>query len=175
MACNSIALNGISGHCSTAVGGIVEVYIAEASDVSALTYDTSNNVITEITMVDNAKFKKYTFRPQSSDFTSEFSSDVATGSAYWTSTVNMVFARAEASKRLDILALVTDDCVAIVKDKNGNYIYMGDETPVVASGGSHETGTASTDRNAYTVSLQTESAQPPHFVNASIISGIVAE
>lgn len=173
MACNSIALNGISGHCSTAVGGIVEVYIAEASDVSALTYDTSNNVITEISMVDNAKFKKYTFRPQSSDFNSEFSSDV--GSAYWTSTVNMVFARAEASKRLDILALTTDDCVAIVKDKNGNYIYMGDSNPVVANGGSHETGTASTDRNAYTVSLETVSAEPPHFVDPDIIANIVAE
>lgn len=175
MACNSIALNGISGHCSTAVGGIVEVYIAEASDVSALTYDSSNNVITAITMTSGEKFHKYTFRPQSSDFTSEFSSDIANGAASWTSTLNMVFARAEASKRLDILALTTDDCVAIVKDKNGNYIYMGDEDVVVATAGTHETGTASTDRNAYTVSLQTESGVPPHYVDASIISGIVAE
>lgn len=173
MACNSIALNGITAHCDTAPGGLKEVYIAEAADVSALTYDTSNNVITAITMDTGKKFKKYTFRPGNSNFNSEFQSDITTGAAVWTSNLELVFTKADANKRLEIYALVTDDCVVIVQDKAGNYIYMGDENPVNATAGTHETGTASTDRNAYSVTLTTESEQPPHFVDSEIIANLV--
>lgn len=177
MSCKSFSLNGIQAHCDSAPGGLREVYIAEASDVSLLTYDdpSTRNVIETITMDTDKKFKKYTFRPGNSNFNSEFQSDVTTGAAAWTSTLELVFTRADASKRLDILALVTDDCVVIVQDKAGNYIYMGNENPVNSTAGTHETGTATTDRNAYSVTLVTDGEFPPSFVDPDIIAGIVGQ
>ena len=173
MACNSIALNGITAHCDSAPGGLKEVYIAEASDVSALTYDESDNNISKIEMTTGKKFKKYTFRPGNCSFTSTFTSDQTTGSAYWTSELSLVFTKADSAKRLEIYALVTDDVVAIAQDKAGNFILIGDENPVNATAGTHETGTASSDKNAYSLTLSSESAQPPHFVDASIMSALV--
>lgn len=173
MACNSIALNGITAHCDSAPGGLKEVYIAEAADISGLTFDDSDNNISNIAMLTSKKFKKYTFRPGNCSFTSTFSSDQTTGSAYWTSELSLVFTKADSAKRLEIYALVTDDIVVIAQDKAGNYIYMGDENPVNATAGTHETGTASSDKNAYSITLTAESSQPPHFVDASIMSTIV--
>ena len=175
MACQSIALNGISGHCDSATGGIKAVYIAEAADVTDVSVNATTGVIDTITMASGKKFKKYTFRKQSSNFNSEASIDDAIGSRYWTNNVDMVFVKADAAKRLEMNALLQDDCVAIVLDQMDNYIYMGYDNPVSATAGTQETGTQFSDRNGYTITLTDQSNEPAHFVDSSIISGIVEE
>lgn len=173
--CVSIALNGIAGHCETAKGGIKAVYVAEAADVTDVSVNSTNGVIETITMASGKKFKKYTFRKQSSNFNSEASIDDAIGSKYWTNNVEMVFVKADAAKRLEMNALLQDDCVAIVQDQMDNYIYMGYEDVVSVTAGTQETGTQFSDRNGYTITLTDQSSEPAHFVDATIISGIVDE
>ena len=81
MACSQV-LNGIAADCQTNVGGVREVYIANYSDVTAIEVDDSSNMIKTITMADTAKFKKYSFKKNTSSMTSTLNVDPANGK-YW--------------------------------------------------------------------------------------------
>ena len=81
MSCSQL-LNGIAADCQTNVGGVREVYIANYSDVTAIEVDDSSNMIKTITMADTAKFKKYSFKKNTSSMTSTLNVDPANGK-YW--------------------------------------------------------------------------------------------
>ena len=86
----------------------------------------------------------------------------------------LVFNRMETSKRVEISALAKNDLVAIVKDANGKYWYLGKDEPVGATAGDGLTGTARADRNGYSITLQDNSLEMPYEVEASIIDALVA-
>ena len=83
------------------------------------------------------------------------------------------FNRMETTKRVEISALAVNDLVAIVKDANGVYWYLGYDEPVNASAGDGQTGTARGDANRYTITLQDNSKEMPMEVEASIIDGLL--
>ena len=61
---------------------------------------------------------------------------------------------------LDVL--FSNKLAVIVKDCNGVYWYLGKDEPVVSSAGTGETGTARSDGNKYTVTLQDTSLSYPY-------------
>ena len=79
----------------------------------------------------------------------------------------------ETTKRVEITALSVNDLVAIVKDANGVYWYLGYDEPVNASAGDGQTGTARGDANRYSITLQDISKEMPMEVDASIIEGLL--
>jgi hypothetical protein len=79
----------------------------------------------------------------------------------------------ETVKRVEITALALGDLAVIVKDANGKYWYLGKDEPVNASAGDGQTGTARSDANRYTITLQDNSLQMPYEVSSSVIDGIV--
>ena len=83
------------------------------------------------------------------------------------------FNRMETTKRVEMSALAVNDLVAIVKDANGIYWYLGYDEPVNASAGDGQTGTARGDANRYTITLQDNSKEMPMEVGASIIDGLL--
>ena len=68
MACTQ-TLSGLTRDCSTNMGGVKEAYIANIDDIDGKPTLTSD-IITAITMVGAAKFKKYSFRPQTAEYVS---------------------------------------------------------------------------------------------------------
>ena len=58
MACVHV-LSGLSVNCEPNVGGLIEVYIANYSDVTSVALDETSNKIKTITMDATKKFKKY--------------------------------------------------------------------------------------------------------------------
>lgn len=165
MACTQ-TLGGLTRDCNTNRGGIKEVYIANYDDVASLT--ESNGAITGITMVTSKVFYKYAFRPQTAELTHTAQVNNENGVSYIESTLNLVFAKMETSKRLEMNALALGDLVVIVKDNNGKLWYLGHDNPVKATGGDSGTGKAYGDSNRYGITLSDYSNEYPMEVTASV-------
>lgn len=164
-------LSGLAKDCASNMGGIVEVLIANFDDVSEVTITTDK--VSAITMASSAKFKKYNFAKNTGSLTSTYNIDQASGVKYVTSDLLLQFNRMETTKRVEITALSVNDLVAIVKDANGVYWYLGYDEPVNASAGDGQTGTARGDANRYSITLQDISKEMPMEVDASILEGLL--
>lgn len=170
MACNQ-TLSGLVKDCSPSMGGITEVLLANREDVSAVTAEAGK--VIEITMASTAKFKRYTFARNTGSMTSTYTIDQASGVRYVTTDLLLQFNRMETAKRVEISALAVNDLVAIVKDANGIYWYLGYDEPVNASAGDGQTGTARGDANRYTITLQDNSKEMPMEVDSTIIAALI--
>lgn len=151
MACSQ-TLNGLVNDCEPSMGGIVEAYIAQYTDVQEVT--VGDGQITGITMNAEAKFKQYYFRPNSSNYTSTLNVDNANGVNYVSTDIMLMFSRMDTTKRTEVAALSLAGLAMIVKDANGKYWYFGQREPVMASAGDGQTGTAKSDGNRYSITLQ---------------------
>ena len=153
------------------MGGILEVLLANREDVASVQAETGK--ISGITMEASAKFKRYTFARNTGSMTSTYTIDQASGVKYVTTDLVLQFNRMETTKRVEITALSVNDLVAIVKDANGVYWYLGYDEPVNASAGDGQTGTARGDANRYSITLQDISKEMPMEVDASVIEGLL--
>lgn len=158
MACSQ-TFSGLVKDCASNMGGILEVYIANKADVSALT--KTQEKITAITMASSAKFKKYQFNPETGSMTSTYQVNQQNGSVYVQTDLALVFNRMETAKRVEIIAMAQAEMCAIVKDANGLYWLLGEEEPIVISAGDGATGAARGDRNGYSITLQDNSKTLP--------------
>lgn len=163
-------LSGLAKDCSPSMGGIVEVYIANFSDVTAKT--VTDGKISAITMASSATFKSYSFPKNTGSLTSTY--NVADGgNKYVSSDLVLQFSRMETAKRVEITALAVSDLAIIVKDANGKYWYLGYDEAVNLSAGDGQTGTARGDANRYSITLQDNSWEMPYEVDGSIIAGLL--
>lgn len=156
--CNQ-TLAGITLDCSTNMGGIKTVYLANFGDVTVTKGE--GDVIDNITMASGATFKAYQFRRGTSSMNSELTADETNGLNYVTTTINLVFTKMETAKRVEMSALSIAQLAVIVLDNNGIYWYCTPDDYASASAGTGETGTAKGDRNAYTLTLTTENTTYP--------------
>ena len=171
MSCTQ-TLSGLAKDCTANMGGIVEVLIANFDDVTAIT--VTSDVISAITMDTGKKFKKYNFAKNTGSMTSTYTVDPASGVKYVTTDLLMQFNKMQTTARVEIAALALADLAVIVKDANGKYWYLGKEEPVNISAGDGQTGTARSDANRYTITLQDNSSVLPLEVSDSVIAGITA-
>ena len=171
MACNQ-TLTAILRDCSPSMGGIVEVMFANKEDVQEVTL--AEDMVNAITMANGKKFVKFQFARNTGSMSSNYTIDPTTGVKFVTTDLVLVFNRMETSKRVAIKALMQNDLVAIVKDANGKYWYLGYDEALNATAGDGLTGTARADRNGYSVTLQDNSHEMPYEVNSEIIAALVA-
>lgn len=160
MACSQ-TLAGIINDCAANMGGIKEVYLANKADV---TVTVTTNKVTAITMASTAKFHKYQFRPNTSSMSSNYQVNQENGVAYVQTDLQMVFNRMETTKRVEVVAMAQGELCALVRDCNGLLWFLGYDAPLLLSAGDGLTGTARTDRNGYSVTLQDNSLELPHEV-----------
>lgn len=164
-------LSGISLDCSQNMGGIKTVYIANFGDVTVTKGE--GDKIESITMNDGAKFRTYQFRRGTSSMTSELTADEVNGLNFVTTTINLVFTKQETAKRVEMSALSVAQLAVIVLDNNGIYWYVTPDDYASASAGTAETGTAKTDRNAYSLTLTTENMTYPLEIDADKVAEVI--
>ena len=173
MACNTVTLNGINAKCDTSAGGIKRVLIAQKDDVQTITVDEATGVIDTITMVSGKTFVQWLFRKNTGSYTTSLTSDPAIGTQAVTTDLNLQFTKAEATKRLEIQSAINAAAVVIIEDMYGQYILLGKDNEVSVTAVNQQSGTAITDLNGYTLTLQDVSLELPHFVDPTIISGLL--
>ena len=170
MAYCTVSLSGLSMDCNTNVGGIRSAYITSYKD----------GIFTEsagtITGVDSGTtWYQYNFKKDTGSFTSTLNVDAANGVNYVSSEINLVFARMESTKRLEMKALALGELAVVVKDANGKYWAFGVEESVVASAGTGETGTARGDANQYTITLLDNSSSFPMELSADAVTALLSK
>lgn len=159
-------LAGITLDCTTSQGGIKKVWIADYSAPKPELVDG------KIAFDDASPFKGFEFRRGTASMTHTLTADETTGVNYVTTELSLVFTKMDTKKRIEMAALSIGQLAVIVLDSNGVYWYLGYDDYVSASAGGGETGTAKGDRNAYTLTLKTESATYPYEVEAQAVSGL---
>jgi hypothetical protein len=172
MACNNVTLIGINAKCDTSAGGIKRVLLAQKEDVTIKTVD-EQGVITEITMASGKYFVQWLFRKNTGNYSTSLTSDPAIGAQAVTTDLNLQFTKAEATKRLEIQSAINAAAVVIIEDMYGQYILLGLDNEVTVTAVNQQSGTAISDLNGYTLTLQDVSLELPHFVDPSIISGLL--
>ena len=105
MSCNLIK-QGINARCDTSMGGILEVYLANADE---WTYTESENTLDVSAANEGSGYKwyKYGFRKGSSSMSSTLNIDDANGINYVSTELVMTFGKMDTAKRVAISALAT--------------------------------------------------------------------
>lgn len=169
MECNSITLVGIARDCNANMGGIQKVWMILKSDVTSVT--VTDNKISALAIASGSA-NAFNFRKSAASMTSNLQKDDTAGSYYWETDLAMNFQRMETAKRTAVMALTLAEACAIVKDNNGIYWFLGKDEYLSATAGTGETGTAKTDANQYTVTLQDSSLELPYEIAESVIEGL---
>ena len=178
MECNSITLKGIVRDCNPNMGGIQKVWMILKSDITGdpeFGTDQDIDKITTLTVAEGeGKVNAFNFRKGAASMTSNLQKDDTNGSYFWLTDLVMNFQRMETSKRAAIMALTLAEACAIVLDANGKYWFLGKDEYLSATAGTAETGTAKTDANKYSVTLQDSSLKLPYEIKKEVAEAIVA-
>lgn len=166
MACNNLALSGISLDCTASMGGIKKAWM--------IPHESGNFTVSggEITDIDGT-WKAYNFRKNTGSFTSTLNVDGANGTNYVSTEITLQFTKMETNKRLEIATLALGEVDVIVQDSNNEYWGFGVEEPVTVTSGTGQTGTAKGDGNFYQIVLTDEQSSFPMHLTASAIASLV--
>ena len=175
MRCTPYKLTTIDTACGSNLPSIKRMWIGNFGSLSTVEY----NYVTGVTdgdgkqVVENVKnlaidttaeapqyWVEYNFRKNTCSAGSEMTVN-DNGTHYFTNTVNMVFAKQDTPKRLNIEAIASGDVAVIYEDGNGKYWLMNPNDEVNLSTATAETGTAVGDANQYTLTLSQNSANMP--------------
>lgn len=168
-------LTGIQLDCTTSQGGIKKVWVADYSTVEVTKPTGDKLTSTDIKMVGDSKFIGYEFRRGTASLTETLTADETTGVNYITQELSLVFTRKDTVKRIEMAALSIGQLAVIVLDSNGVYWYLGIDDYVSASAGGSESGVSKQDRNAYTLTLKTESSHYAYEIDETVIDTLIKE
>lgn len=171
MSCANQTITGIEKDCSTSKGGINVVYLLNYDDVTDV--QVAEGKITGITVAEGKAFLAYNFRKGTGSMTSTLNVDPANGVNYVTTDLVLQFLKMDTAKRIEMSALAVNELVAIVKDANGVYWYLGYDEPISATAGDGSTGTARGDGNRYSITLQDASSTFPYEIEATVVAGLI--
>ena len=168
MACST--LTAITKGCDNNIGGITAIYINDMDNITSTTEDATAWMIDAQTV--STPYEAFEFRRNTGNFTEESAIDLVNQSSYVTGTINLMFARREASKSksIKIVGEGQRDLAVIVKDANGKYWYFPNAQLTATGEGS---GTAKADGSKYSVTFVAENEFLAKEVDASIIAGLL--
>ena len=144
MACD--LASGITGVCKNYIGGLKNAYLFNFVDSP---FTVSNGEATAINVLVTAVYQ-YEIDGDVHGLTEEFTSDRNTGTSVNTQTTTLVLKQINATKSAELNNLVYGKTVAVLEDRNGNFVAVGIDDGIDFSISS-TTGLAKTDLNGYTL------------------------
>lgn len=181
MSCTA-TLTNITLGCLESMGGIKTVYIANRDDFD-VALDTTGSQIDEIALktgITGKKFYTLEIQKQTGSMTSTMTSDATNGVQYVTTDVNLQFKKMETANRIALAGtasakgIMGANMIAVVKDQNDKYWFLGLDNPVTCSAGTGETGTNFGDANQYTCTLQDMSRTFPYELSDDAITDLIS-
>ena len=155
--------------CKESVGGIKSVRFVEFDNVASIAYAAG---VATLTMVASKKFWKYAQVRETSSFTETITANVQNGTIFYQQELTVILNKLAAATRNEILLLAKNRLMAIVEDMNGNFWLLGAKNGLDITGGNSATGTASGDRNGYTLTFVAQEADPMWSVSSAAISAL---
>lgn len=172
MKCTPYKLSAITTSCGSNIPSIKQMWIGNFGSVTptyayvtGVTDADGNQVIENVTNLEldataPEYWVEYSFRKNTCSASSEMTIN-DNGSHYFTNALNMVFAKQDTNKRLNVEAVASGDCSAIYLDGNGKYWILNLDAEVTLTTATADTGTAVGDSNQYTLVLSQDAATMP--------------
>ena len=171
MACN--LASSVSLDCRSNLGGVASVYIGSttgydiellgesAGSISGFSFGSGSTVVDAVTGLTTSPMYEFQQPRQAANLTETGTFDEANGVAFYETSLTIVINKLQAShlEALDILGQNTKLAV-VVKDNNGKYFIVGNETGAIVSASTSDTGTAFGDRNGITITFTGYSTSP---------------
>ena len=195
MACKSFKLSAINTSCGSNVPSLKNIWVGAFDSVEwTFTYvqvddpdnpgqtidyvDADGNKVIESITGATLKsgedlFVEFGFRKNTCSADSEMTVN-DNGSHYFTNSVNMVFAKQDAAKRLNIQALASGDCTVLYKDGNNVVWVIGVDAEATLETATATTGTAVSDNNQYELTISETSGIMPIPVAAANVDSVIA-
>ena len=161
---------GYTLDCRDSLGGITEVYFMAFQDVSSTT--EASGVITALTKVAGKRLYKYELTKGTSVMTENVNSNVQNGTLYFTPELTIILNKLQANTRNEILLLAKNLLVAVAKDNNGKYWYIGKTRGIDLTAGSATSGTAEADRSGYTLTFAGAEPSLSPEVNSAVAAAL---
>lgn len=168
MAYCSQVLNGIGLDCSSSIGGIRAIYLANRADVNEMPIvtDSGSWMVDSIDMPGQG-FQKYEVRKNSqSSMSWSKGGDDSAGTMVITTTIQGTFAQMTPDKMAELNAIFKGQFIAIVEDRNGNcwVPITPQDDYMAASAGEGTTGSTATDANQLSFTLTGEANHTPYLL-----------
>ena len=161
---------GYTLDCKDSLGGITEVYFMAFQDVASTT--EASGVITALTKDTGKRFYKYELTKGTSVLTENVNSNVQNGTLYFTPELTIILNKLQANTRNELLLLAKNLLVAVAKDNNGKYWYIGKTRGIDLTAGSATSGTAEADRSGYTLTLAGAEPSMSPEVNSAVAAAL---
>jgi hypothetical protein len=161
---------GYTLDCRDSLGGITEVYFMAFQDVSSTT--EASGVITALTKAVGKRFYKYELTKGTSVMTENVNSNVQNGTLYFTPELTIILNKLQVNTRNEILLLAQNRLVAVAKDNNGKYWYLGKTRALDLTAGSATSGTAEADRSGYTLTFAGAEPSMSPEVNSAVAAAL---
>lgn len=117
---------------------------------------------------------EYHFNEETSQFATAPQIDDANGSLFFQTTLNLLFAKQDAAKRLEVQNMALSGLAFIIEDNNGVFYYLGYNRAVrMTSDSSIETGTALADFNGYNLTFIDRQNQIPYTISEEAMQPIL--
>lgn len=129
-----------------------EMYVQYALDIDG--NKIASAIKTSTLTIGAEPMQAFQFRSQTGSMVQELEAN-DNGTNFFNITVNLVFAKQDAHKRLAIQSLAMGETCAVVEDNNGKKWYVGHSNPLRLTTSTADSGTAFADSNSYTLALTT--------------------
>ena len=161
---------GYTLDCRDSLGGIVEVYFTEAANVSATT--EASGVITALTKASGKRFWKYALVKDTSMFNQTMTASVANGTVVYGQELQIILNKLQTNTRNELLLLAQNSLVAVAKDNNGTFWYLGLTRGIDITAGSAQSGAAEGDRSGYTMTFTGKEAALSPSVGSTVATAL---
>lgn len=130
MACTQYQISGLNRGCRDSLGGIVKVWVSTNTNIPSVNASLgTNGEISHIDSSVSSSFKPFEFFKNTGSITTNANVADNAGTSFSTE-VNLQFMKMETAKRIEVLGLMFDETVVIVKDANKKYWFLGWDEPV---------------------------------------------
>ena len=163
---------GYTLDCKDSLGGIKAVWMIESGNVTAVT--EASGVVSSITKASGKVFRKYELVKSTGSLTETITASVENGTVFYAQELSIVLNKLQANTRNEILLLAQNTLMVVVQDANDKYWLLGRTQGCDVTGGTAATGTATGDRNGYTLTITGAEKQLAPEVNSSIIAGLTS-
>jgi len=157
--------------CKDSLGGITEVYFIAAADVTSTT--EASGVITALVKASGKRFYKYELVKGTSQLVENVNANVQNGTIFYAPELTIVLNKLQANTRNEILLLAQNRLVAVAKDNNGSFWYLGKTRALDLTAGSAGTGTADGDRSGYTLTFTGAEPALAPAVNSAVAAALM--
>lgn len=152
--------------CKSAVGGLKAVYFADYGTLGTATIASG-----EITALSGASIDWFQFDLKgNSSLETTITSSRENGTTFYDTTLSLTLTFLDKATQEELKLIAHARPHVAVEDYNGNFFLVGLDHGAEVNGGTIVSGAAMGDLSGFTLTLNAQETEPPHFVTSTVIT-----